>query len=56
MIQLQNIALQIESENTVIAAKVESTREQNNIFFERLNLKNNEQFNAGVLIINFSNG
>ena len=45
---------QIESENTVIAAKVESTREQNNIFFERLNLKNNEQFNAGVLIINFS--
>ena len=45
---------QIESDNTVIAAKVESEREQNNIFFERLNLKNNEQFNAGVLIINFS--
>ena len=45
---------QIESDNTVIAAKVESKREQNNIFFERLNLKNNEQFNAGVLIINFS--
>ena len=32
---------QIESDNTVIAAKLESKREQNNIFFERLNLKNN---------------
>jgi lipopolysaccharide biosynthesis glycosyltransferase len=44
----------IESENTVIAAKVESKRENNNIFFERLNLKNDEQFNAGVLVIDFS--
>ena len=54
--KLINTFSQIESENTVIAAKVESKREQNNIFFERLNLKNNEQFNAGVLLINFSNG
>ena len=52
--KLINTFAQIESENTVIAAKVESTREHNNIFFERLNLKNNEQFNAGVLLINFS--
>ena len=44
----------IETENTIIGAKVESKREQNNIFFERLNLKNDEQFNAGVLIIDFS--
>ena len=52
--KLINTFAQIESENTVIAAKVESKREHNNIFFERLNLKNNEQFNAGVLLINFS--
>ena len=52
--KLINTFAQIESENTVIAAKVESKREDNNIFFERLNLKNNEQFNAGVLVINFS--
>jgi len=52
--KLINTFAQIESENTVIAAKVESKREDNNIFFERLNLKNNKQFNAGVLIINFS--
>tara|TARA_Y100000590_G_scaffold459102_1_gene615281 strand:- start:8360 stop:9310 length:951 start_codon:yes stop_codon:yes gene_type:complete len=52
--KLINTFSQIESENTVIAAKVESKREQNNIFFERLNLKNDEQFNAGVLLINFS--
>jgi len=52
--KLINTFAQIESENTVIAAKVESKRENNNIFFERLNLKNNEQFNAGVLLINFS--
>ena len=52
--KLINTFAQIESENTVIAAKVESKREDNNIFFERLNLKNNEQFNAGVLLINFS--
>ena len=52
--KLINTFSQIESENTVIAAKVESKRDQNKIFFERLNLKNNEQFNAGVLIIDFS--
>ena len=45
---------QINSEGSVIAAKVETTREENNILFNRLNLKYDEQFNAGVLVINFN--
>ena len=52
--KLINTFSQIEDEKTVIAAKVESKREQNSTFFKRLNLKSNEQFNAGVLLIDFS--
>ncbi len=49
-----NTFSQIKAENKVIAAKIESIRSKNNIFFERLNMKNDEQFNAGVLLIDFS--
>ncbi len=52
--KLINTFSEIKAEKKVIAAKIESIRDQNSIFFERLNLKNNEQFNAGVLIIDFS--
>ena len=45
---------QINSENSVVAARVERTREQNNTAFNRLNLRSDDYFNAGVLIINFS--
>jgi len=44
---------QISSEGNVIAAKVETLRENNNIFFNRLNLRSDEQFNAGVLVIDY---
>lgn len=44
---------QISSEGNIIAAKLETKREKNNIFFNRLNLKNDEQFNAGVLVIDY---
>lgn len=44
---------QISSEGNVIAAKVETLREDNNIFFNRLNLRSDEQFNAGVLVIDY---
>ena len=52
--KLINTFSQIESDNNVIAAKVETVRRQNNAFFDRLNLKSDEQFNAGVLVINYS--
>ena len=45
---------QINYENSVVAARVERTREQNNNVFSRLNLRSDNYFNAGVLIINFN--
>ena len=44
---------EISSEGNVIAAKVETLRKDNNIFFNRLNLRSDEQFNAGVLVIDY---
>jgi len=40
-------------ENSVIAARIETERDRNPKLFERLKLKNNLHFNAGVLLINF---
>lgn len=44
----------INSEGNVIAAKLETTREENSIIFNRLNLNSQFYFNAGVLIIKYS--
>lgn len=43
----------MKNENKELSAYVESTREKNPDLFNRLNLKNNNQFNAGVLLIDF---
>ena len=45
---------QINSEGSVVAARVERNRKQNNTVFNRLNLKSDDYFNAGVLMINFN--
>ena len=45
---------QFNSESSVIAAWSERTKEQNNTVFDRLNLKSDDYFNAGVLLINFN--
>ena len=45
---------QINSEKSIVAAKVERTKEQNHTVFNKFNLRSDEYFNAGVLIINFN--
>ena len=45
---------QIKSDGNVVAAKVETTREQDNLIFNTLNLESDLKFNAGVLVIDFS--
>ena len=40
-------------ENSVIAARIEAERDRSPELFERLKLKNNLHFNAGVLLIDF---
>ena len=52
-IKLLETFSEISSEGNVIAAKVETLREDNNNFFNRLNLRSDEQFNAGVLVIDY---
>lgn len=52
-IKLLETFSEISSEGNVIAAKVETLRKDNNIFFNRLNLRSHEQFNAGVLVIDY---
>jgi len=52
-IKLLETFSEISSEGNVIAAKVETLREHNNIFFNRLDLRSDEQFNAGVLVIDY---
>jgi len=52
-IKLLETFSQINAEGNIIAAKVETLRKDNNIFFNRLNLKSDEQFNAGVLVIDY---
>lgn len=52
-IKLLETFFKIGSEGNVIAAKVETLRKDNNIFFNRLNLRSDEQFNAGVLVIDY---
>ena len=52
-IKLLETFSEISSEGNVIAAKVETLRKDNNIFFNRLNLRSDEQFNAGVLVIDY---
>jgi len=43
----------MEVENKTLSAYVESTRERKPDYFKRLNLKNNNKLNAGVLLINY---
>ena len=45
---------EIKSDGNVIAAKIETTREQEKIFFNTLDLKSDVKFNAGVLVIDFN--
>jgi len=45
---------EIKSDGNVIAAKIETTREQEKIFFNTLELKSDVKFNAGVLVIDFN--
>jgi len=45
---------QIKSDSNVVAAKVETTREQDSLIFNTLNLESDLKFNAGVLVIDFS--
>lgn len=45
---------EIKSDGNIIAAKIETTREQEEIFFNTLDLKSDLKFNAGVLVINFN--
>lgn len=45
---------EIKSDGNVIAAKIETTREQEKIFFNTLDLKSDLKFNAGVLVIDFN--
>jgi len=44
---------EIKSDGNVIAAKIETTREQEKIIFNTLDLKSDVKFNAGVLVIDF---
>ena len=45
---------QINSEGSVVTARVERNKKQNNTVFNRLELKSDDYFNAGVLMINFN--
>jgi lipopolysaccharide biosynthesis glycosyltransferase len=45
---------EIKSDGNVIAAKIETTREQEKMFFNTLDLKSDVKFNAGVLVIDFN--
>ena len=45
---------EIKSDGNVIAAKIETTRGQEKIFFNTLDLKSDVKFNAGVLVIDFN--
>ena len=44
---------QINSERSVVAAKIETNREKSNTVFDKLDLKSDNYINAGVLVINF---
>lgn len=45
---------QIKSDGNVVAAKIETMRQQNNEIFNTMNLKSDFKFNAGVLVIDFN--
>ena len=51
--ELELIKEKMILENSVIAARIETKRDRNPELFERLKLKDNSYFNAGVLLINF---
>lgn len=51
--KIEHTFKRLEVEKTSIAALVENTRDWNPQLFENLGLKNDNQFNAGVLIINY---
>lgn len=51
--KLEHTFKKLEVEKTSIAAFVENTRDRNPQLFKKLRLKSDNQFNAGVLIINY---
>lgn len=51
--ELEKLKSKMELEKTFISARVETTRDSEDKLFERLKLKNNFYFNAGVLFIDF---
>ena len=51
--QFINLFSEMDDEETIIAAKSEGLSENYKKIFERLNLKNNEYFNAGVIGVNY---
>ena len=51
--EIKNTIELMEKEETTIAALTDMTKEDNKELFERLNLKNNNYFNAGFLIVNY---
>lgn len=51
--ELKLLKKQMKNENTIISARVEATRDTGNKLFNRLKLKNNYYFNAGVLFLDF---
>lgn len=50
---LKNISKDLNTQNMALAAFTEGTRNQAPILFDKLKLKNDVYFNAGVLIINY---
>lgn len=44
---------QIKADGNIIAAKIETTREQDNLIFNTLNLESDTKFNAGVIVIDY---
>lgn len=51
--RFNNLFSEMDDEETIIAAKTEGAGENYKKIFERLDLQNNEYFNAGVIAINY---
>ena len=51
--ELENTILKMKKENKPLGAMVEGTRSNSEELFEKLDLKNNNHFNAGVIIIDY---
>ncbi len=54
-IELNKIISTMKKENFILGAKNEDTRKEAPIIFDALNLKNDNYFNAGVIIIDYQN-